>query len=280
MNSHAKRRWKFLKDCILTRNVKVDDDVSVRRFSTFQLLEVEPIDDKRREGKWLRYESRELGKSSLNIRHLTSDVSPSNLAGFNNTGNICVWPSEEVMAYYCLKQRDSFDGLAVCELGAGMTGLAALMVGAYSNAAEILVTDGNSQSVQNIERNIEANEFDFASKRVKSSILLWECEADFKEWAGHFDVILCADGLFFEDSHDGLIDTMKALLKPKGYALHFAPKRKHTLQAFCKKAEKNFRVEITEIYDARVWQKHQQALTLSSYDPDLHYPLMIRLEKY
>ena len=80
--------------------------------------------------------------------------------------------------------------------------------------------------------------------------------------------------LFFEDSHDGLIDTMKALLKPKvrfspyiytlhtrrvqGYALHFAPKRKHTLQAFCKKAEKNFRVEITEIYDARVWQKHQQ----------------------
>ena len=26
------------------------------------------------------------------------------------------------------------------------------------------------------------------------SILLWECEADFKEWAGHFDVILCADG--------------------------------------------------------------------------------------
>ncbi len=69
-------------------------------------------------------------------------VSLRDMMGFNNTGNVCVWPSEEVLAYWCAQRLGTsscgnnsgsaaaslsmFHGKRVCELGAGRAGLAGL----------------------------------------------------------------------------------------------------------------------------------------------------------
>lgn len=74
-----------------------------------------------------------------------------------------VWPSEETLAYYCLKHRGIFHHKTVLEVGGGMTCLAALTVTLSSNPASVCCTDGNPASVDNIERILNHNKFDMQS---------------------------------------------------------------------------------------------------------------------
>lgn len=75
----------------------------------------------------------------------------------DNTGNVCLWPSEEVLGWVLLSLADSLNGKRVCELGAGMTGLAGMALACVSQPAEILITDGNPQCAECLQRNIQAN---------------------------------------------------------------------------------------------------------------------------
>lgn len=70
---------------------------------------------------------------------------------------IGVWPSEEVLAYYCLKNNYVFKEKAVLELGGGMTCLASFAVAKTSDAILVACTDGNPASVENVKRIIEHN---------------------------------------------------------------------------------------------------------------------------
>ena len=44
----------------------------------------------------------------------------------DNTGNICIWPCEEVLCWICVQQLHLFENNKVLELGAGLSGLVGL----------------------------------------------------------------------------------------------------------------------------------------------------------
>jgi calmodulin-lysine N-methyltransferase len=80
----------------------------------------------------------------------------------DNTGNICVWPSEDVLAWYMLRHcvaapARAFQGKHVLELGAGMAGVAGMMIAAVTDASSVVLTDGNAAAVKLLEENVERN---------------------------------------------------------------------------------------------------------------------------
>lgn len=70
---------------------------------------------------------------NVKVRFYKGPVGLKDMMGFNNTGNVCLWPSEEVMTYFCVKNSVIFDDKSVCELGGGMTCLGGLMVGFWND---------------------------------------------------------------------------------------------------------------------------------------------------
>ena len=65
----------------------------------------------------------------------------------DNTGNVKVWPAEEVLANYLIKNAHLFEGKDICELGAGKSGLAAIALALElkDKLGSILISDGNEQ---------------------------------------------------------------------------------------------------------------------------------------
>ena len=68
----------------------------------------------------------------VKVRFYKGPIGLKEMIGFNNTGNVCLWPSEEIMTYFCIKNSAIFDDKSVCELGGGMTCLGGLMVRFFS----------------------------------------------------------------------------------------------------------------------------------------------------
>lgn len=56
------------------------------------------------------------------------------------------WPSEDILAYFCLSHTDMFRSKKVIELGSGY-GLAGLVIAAVTDALEIVISDGNPRVV-------------------------------------------------------------------------------------------------------------------------------------
>ena len=244
-------------------------------------------------GIWLKYEPTADTAAHLNmsgstpvtviIKHITESTSLEALMGFNNTGNICVWPSEEVLAFYCLKYSKQFEGKAVCELGCGMTGLAGVTLACTQLPSRVLLTDGNETSVENVKEILDKNRANFGRAAVSAEVLLWD--KDFLQntspHGSQFDCVICADCLFFEDVHNHLAQVIIKLLKPTGTALLLAPQRSGTFDKFCAVAKHYFKVQARVQYDDLIWQKHREALkqfgSVDVYTPDLHYPLQLTL---
>lgn len=194
--------------------------------------------------------------------------------GFNNTGNVCIWPSEETLSYYVLSNLDMFVDKSVIELGGGMSCMAGLFCAKYGRPDQVVLTDGNKLSVENAQITSRCNEF--ACRQVDCRVLKW----DYVNMHRGFDVILCADCLFFDDARADLIDAIWALLHPDGVALVMAPKRGNTLNSFVLQSKlKGFTCKQSVKYNQLVWDKHLGLLENADYDENIHYPVLIELTK-
>ncbi|XP_022228241.2 calmodulin-lysine N-methyltransferase [Drosophila obscura] len=297
MQNTAQKRWKILakvlrKDSEETVSSSSDEfseeqTASVRRFKSFDLLRQDSFEDHvslkclGTTENWYKY--RMLLDNdveySVNIHHMERQLTASDLMGFNNTGNICVWPSEEALTALVLSEVDAYRGKWILELGGGFTSLAGLMLAKYAKPYAVHLTDGNEISVDNVRKTVCLNEL---SCYTKCSVLKWqECSARAQAEHAKFDFILCADCLFFDEARSALVDTIWYYLAPQGVALIMAPSRGRTLSVFQDECvARGFTVELATRYNETIWQRHLQLKADSAlYDEDLHYPLLLRLCK-
>lgn len=236
-------------------------------------------------GKWYQCVCNEASGLRLEVRLLVEKLPLKEFLSCDadHTGIVCVWPSEEILAYYCLKNKELCCGKVICELGGGMTCLAGLVVAATCSANQVLLTDGNERSVANVNEIVQRNATRFGKAMVRARRLRWShFEADGKDLEERVDVVLCSDCLYFDDGRAPLVETIWRLLQPSGVAVILAPRRGTTFQSFvdlCK--TRGFLVEHVLIYDTLVWERHEHfTRTLPGvYQPDLHYPCMIVLRK-
>nr|XP_006813145.1 PREDICTED: calmodulin-lysine N-methyltransferase-like [Saccoglossus kowalevskii] len=284
--SAARQRWRLLGQVLArkreSRPFRSEKHcASTRKFISFGLLSTTHLDTDDEFNSWYRYTCQDVTEFSVDIRQLTGPMGIEELIGFNNTGNVCVWPSEEVLTYHCLKHKNSFRNKTVCELGGGMTCLAGISIAAFCEAKEVLLTDGNEISVKNVHPIIKRNHSTFGSTKVTTRVIKWDKDNKYGDIAGYFDHIICADCLFFEQFQEDLLHVIYTLLKPEGLVTVFAPCRGNTLEQFCEMAIDGFVVERTDNYDQTVWEKHLQAKEKEHdiYIEDRHYPVMIILRK-
>lgn len=271
-----------------------DMRASVRRFASFDLMQQDSLSTDCRDqlvGSCRDWSTYRLGSTapgaepySVNIHHINRPITALDLMGFNNTGNICVWPSEEALAVHALARLDTFTNKMVLELGGGMTCLAGLLVAKYGRPYGVHLTDGNALSVENVRKTCRLN--DVRDCYVKCSVLQWEQHAQAERLlrcpGETFDYILSADCLFFDEARAALVDTMWACLAGGGTALVMAPRRGRTMADFVRVAEaKGFRCAVVVRYNEAIWRRHLElkAEAAATYDEDIHYPILIELTK-
>ncbi|KAI9165871.1 hypothetical protein LWI28_022023 [Acer negundo] len=290
-------RWKLLRQALLRRSsLQNSDDQSRIRISRrtthgFDLIPSKLV-DKVPDSRDVRvcytlpiaagYRKLLLTQRVDNNTADLTDFEICNTYNIDNTGLVCHWPSEDVLAFFCLSHVDMFRSKRVIELGSGY-GLAGLVIAATTEALEVVISDGNPQVVDYIQRNIDVNSGAFGDTIVKSMTLHWTTE-DILDIFNTFDVIIASDCTFFKDFHKGLARIVKFLLKNTGpsEAIFVSPKRGDSLSKFLEEIEEiGLYFSITENYDAEVWKRHQAFMnggdSWPSYDKDHCYPLLVRI---
>ncbi|XP_078448294.1 S-adenosyl-L-methionine-dependent methyltransferases superfamily protein [Wolffia australiana] len=211
------------------------------------------------------------------------DFEISNRFNIDNTGLICSWPSEDVLAYFCLKKKHMFSGKKVIELGSGY-GLAGLTIAVGTDACEVIISDGNPQVVDYLRHNIKNNKKSFGDTKATAVELHWDQELP-QSLLHSFDLVIASDCTFFKEYHEALAVTLKSLLRTSegSAALVLSPRRGDSIDKFLARVNAiGLSSEIVENYDPEVWRRHIQFLngedqSWPNYDKDHCYPLLITL---
>lgn len=174
----------------------------------------------------------------------------------------------------------------VLELGGGMTCLAGCLLAVsdfspQSGPSQIHLTDGNSASVANLELIVNRIKAVAGDKKIicddiKAFEYRWDVGAPQEEL---YDVIICADCLFFKETSASLVQSIYRMLQHNGKALIVAPNREGTFGYFKNLAMEYFTVEEVEQYSSEVVKAHESFINEPGYDPDIHFPKLLILYK-
>jgi predicted nicotinamide N-methyase len=218
---------------------------------------------------------------------LTELQSHDHHGGVDNTGQTCVWDSECTLAY-CLATQDSalyqllpilsskvYQRHTIIEVGSGMAGIAGLWMAMRSPAARVILTDGHPESVENNWVHIYMNHL---SSQVSCEKLLWS--TDISIHGETADLILGSDCTHFEEHHTGLMITIAHILKVGGSAILCQPPRAKSLQNFLNLCHRTTNLwNITHVQEPIIEQKHQESVQDPFYDPNIHRPCIVLLQK-
>ena len=184
----------------------------------------------------------------------------------DNTGNLQLWPCEEILTLYCLFNEKKFYYKRIIELGAGFSGFCSLSIKkSIDGLGEIYITDGNTKCVEALETNVSLNFKDHSD--ILCKVLVWDAEAD--NTYGKFDYVLMSDCLFFKNYHIDLVITITKLLKPNGECIIVAPPRGDSMDIFLSIAEKYF--------DVMKNTEEIGFIKLTKLDTDKYNPYFIKL---
>ncbi|XP_040582981.1 calmodulin-lysine N-methyltransferase, partial [Lepeophtheirus salmonis] len=138
------------------------------------------------------------------------------ITGFNNTGNVRLWPSEIILTRYLLENPWLYRKKSVLELGGGMTSLAGICI------AHNYGHDKPNYNKSSLTQQVE----------LTSGCLRWDIEEK-GEGDKCYDLIVCSDCLFFKAGRKELAEFIVHKLNPGGgRAIIFAPPRNDTLKEF------------------------------------------------
>lgn len=177
------------------------------------------------------------------LANIKNNLKEESLKDYNNqkidnTGNIEIWPCEELLALYCLNKISMFEGKDVIELGAGFSGLASFLIAKNINVKSIVITDGNSKCVEYIDKSINLNFNNvFNNNSALNAVCFDWSNKDFELYKSNklFDFIIISDCLFFTKYHNDLIFSIRSLLKVNGECIIISPKRGSTMDDFLEK---------------------------------------------
>lgn len=236
----ARSRWALLRKALRTGSAGADGDVSVRSFSGFGLLQQSSADPCDGCNTWLwpappasaevTFPLAAPPAPRVSLADLVSHRQEE--AGVDNTGNVAVWPAEQVLAH-CLLASAPALGRArgtLLELGGGstcMAGVAAAHCAALSGW-QVVATDGNAKAVGCAQGVWQALETAPPPAKLLIDVLQWQGiweAADLAvqggpgdsparlPLAGAVDLVVAADCLFFEHVHEHLLSTCSAAMR-------------------------------------------------------------------
>ncbi|KAJ3682587.1 hypothetical protein LUZ60_015160 [Juncus effusus] len=302
--SKASLRWKILRRSLLPRfgeecNGNSAEEgirnISRKAATGFNLIKCQILDD-----NLSKLEEKDIcicykfPFGNIPDLHLTQRREDTNTIGLDEfevskkynidtTGLVCSWPSEDVLAYYCINHPDKFRFKRVLELGSGY-GLAGFAIGLCTNANEVLISDGNPQVVDYIQQNVEINGEKFGDTKLKSVMIHWDQEIS-SELQNSFDIIVASDCTFFKEFHESLACIIKIMLRKSenSEAIFIGPKRGDSLEKFIERIKGiGLNYELIEKYDDYIWTLHGKFnggndVSWSNYDSDHCYPLLLRI---
>ncbi|KFM66369.1 Calmodulin-lysine N-methyltransferase, partial [Stegodyphus mimosarum] len=140
----------------------------------------------------------------------------------------------------------------------------------------VLDPENTTSDSEESDRKVIENE-----KISIDKLLRWDMDEDLTDCRTRFDVVLCADCLYYDEGRQPLSSTIWKILKDNGLAVILAPTRGRTFQQFVDLVQKRFHVERLMAYDTHVWELNCRLKESKSsiYDEDLHYPQMLILRK-
>ncbi|CAG9328206.1 unnamed protein product [Blepharisma stoltei] len=139
------------------------------------------------------------------VMGLKLKLKPRDSGQLDTEMHLTLWPSAEKLCSLIPTLIPPTS--SILELGAG-TGLVGLFTAKTFPGSTVLITDGNTESVDLIQENIEAN-----SLNARSSHFLWG------ESAGSFDVILGSDVIYDKDFIHPLLRTISLSLNSHGFSI-------------------------------------------------------------